>query len=114
MHIVIRLSCPDKKNIVEKTDILKNQIEKTNNDIENLQGEVAGLKNLLQRCCEEFSSLKTICQQQNVRINKLESNQNASEQKYKEIEQQMEDYHNTSYDGTFTWKITNCQNKFGK
>jgi chromosome segregation ATPase len=114
MHISIRLSCSQRKNLDEKVNILKNEIETVNTNIEHLNGGFIRLGNSLQRLSEECSSLKNNCQEQNISINKLKLGQDTIEKNLLEIQQKMEDYHYATYDGSLVWIIPEVEKKFRK
>jgi chromosome segregation ATPase len=114
MHISIRLSCSQRKNLDKNINTLQNKIETLGTNIQHLNDEFIRFGTSLQRLSEECSSLKNNCQEQNTSISKLKLSQDVIEQNLLEIRQKMQDYHYATYDGSLVWIIPEVEKKFRK
>ncbi len=102
------------QEVNETIDILSGGVETLNDDMQRLKSEIVHRQNKLQPVTQELSILKKSIEEQNASIDGIKYNQDVVEQDISLIKQKINDMKSTSHDGTFTWKISDVQEKLGQ
>jgi hypothetical protein len=95
-------------------DVLTGGLQALNEDVQRLSSESLSLHNMLDVFTKDFAKRKLIIQEQNEFLDGLKRNQEILSQDVASIKQKIEDLQSVSYDGTYTWKISNFAEKMGE
>ncbi|CAF1292199.1 unnamed protein product [Rotaria sordida] len=99
------------EKISNATNILLDNIKTLVDELERLTLERDQIHNKLQSFIQETTILKKSIEEENSSIDGINHNQQITEQNLLSMEQKLNNMSLSSYDGTFTWKITNVQEK---
>jgi chromosome segregation ATPase len=102
------------KEVDETVDVLTGGLQALNEDAERLSTESLHLHNMLDVLTKDFAKLKLSIQEQNGFLDGLKPSQEILSQDVASIKQKIEDLQFVSYDGTYTWKITNFAERMGE
>ncbi|CAF3978944.1 unnamed protein product [Rotaria sordida] len=91
-------------NLLNSTKVRNDEIQRINGQLNNHQHSISVMT-------QQWSSFKTIVQEINDHIYRIEINQNLLYQQFLLLKENVEDAQATSFDGTLTWKIMNFQEK---
>ena len=94
--------------------ILGNGVEILNEDTQRLNNELVEQQMKLQNLLENFSKVKLADEETNVFLEGIRPNHEILSQELVSLTKKIDDMQYVSYDGTFTWKITNFQEKMSK
>ncbi len=97
----------------EMLEHLLGGVQALSDDTQRLTSESLLYQNTLQSFSEDLSKVKVATQETNSLLDAHRSNQQIFEQNLASLQQEVDDMKNTSYDGTFIWKITNFSQKIG-
>ncbi len=102
------------KEVDETVDVLTGGLQALNEDAQRLSTESLHLHNMLDVLTKDFAKLKLSIQEQNGFLDGLKPSQEILSQDVASIKQKIEDLQFVSYDGTYTWKITNFAERMGE
>ena len=112
-------SLPDNTNaqleeVCGTIDILAGGLQTLNDDGKRLHNEALQLQNAIEALNKEFTSLKLSIQEQTIFLDGLKPNQEILQQDVSSLKQKIEESEFISYDGTYTWKISNFNERMGE
>jgi len=102
------------KEVDETVDVLAGGVQALNEDAQRLSIESLQLHNKLDILTKDFAKLKLSIQEQNAYLDGLKPSQEILSQDVASLKQKIEDLQFVSYDGTYTWKISNFAEKMGE
>ncbi len=102
------------KEVDETVDVLAGGVQALNEDAQRLSSESLRLHNKLDILTKDFAKLKLSIQEQNAYLDGLKPSQEILSQDVASLKQKIEDLQFVSYDGTYTWKISNFAEKMGE
>ncbi len=102
------------KEVDETVDVLASGVQALNEDAQRLSSESLQLNNKLDILTKDFAKLKLSIQEQNAYLDGLKPSQEILSQDVASLKQKIEDLQFVSYDGTYTWKISNFAEKMGE
>ncbi len=102
------------KEIVEKIDVLCGEIQAMNEAEQRLSSQSLSFQNMLDVSRKDFAKHQLSIQKKNEFLDGLKRNQEILFQDVASIKQKIEDLQFVSYDGTYTWKISNFAEKMGE
>jgi chromosome segregation ATPase len=102
------------QEVYEVVNILSGGVESLNDDLQRLNTESVCQQTVLEPLVKDLSTLKLSIQEQNTFLDSVKINQEVLQQDLASMEQKINDMKESSYDGTFIWKITDVQEKMGQ
>ncbi|UJR22219.1 hypothetical protein I4U23_025283 [Adineta vaga] len=99
------------EEVCETIDILASGVETLNEDSKRLHNESVQLNNAIDLINKECAVIKLSIQEQNAYLDGLKPSQDILHQEIVSLQQKVEDSQAVSYDGTYTWKVSNYQEK---
>lgn len=101
------------KEVSRTINILSNSVEHLVGELEHLSTECDQLGNKLQTSIQESSIVHKYTEEQNFSIDGIKSKQEMIEQEIPSMIKTIDDMSRNSCDGTYTWRITNVEEKIG-
>jgi len=102
------------EELYETINILGNGAQALNEDAERLNSELHEHETKLQSLIENASEVKVAVEEENPLLEGITRNLEILNQDLVSLQERIDDMQHTSYDGIFTWKITNFQEKMSK
>ncbi len=102
------------EELYETINILGNGAKALNEDAERLNSELHEHETKLQSLIGKASEVKVAVEEENALLEGITRNLEILNQDLVSLQERIDDMQHTSYDGIFTWKITNFQEKMSK
>jgi chromosome segregation ATPase len=102
------------EELYETMSILASGSEALKKDVEGMKSELIEHENKLQSLAEDVSKLKFSVEQHNIYLKETQSHLDIFSRDLMLLEEKIDEMQHVSYDGTFTWKITNFQEKMSQ
>ena len=101
------------KDLHEMIEQVEGSVKVLMDDTRQLSSESNVYRSTTQSLYDELSRLKLSIQETNALLNGHKSNQHTLAEQLTSLQQDVNDLKNTSYDGTFIWKISDFRQKTG-
>ena len=101
------------KDLHEMMEQVEGSVKVLMDDTRQLSSESNVYRSTTQSLYDELSRLKLSIQETNALLNGHKSNQHTLAEQLTSLQQDVNDLKNTSYDGTFIWKISDFRQKIG-
>jgi chromosome segregation ATPase len=102
------------EELYETMSILASGSEALKADVEGMKSGLVEHENKLQSLAEDVSKLKFSVEQHNIYLKETQSHLDIFSRDLMLLEEKIDEMQHVSYDGTFTWKITNFQEKMSQ
>jgi SMC interacting uncharacterized protein involved in chromosome segregation len=102
------------EELYETVRILSNGAQTLNEDRQRLNSELLEHQTKLQSLTDNASQVQVAVEEENAALNRIKKDVETLSEDLFSLKEKIDDMQYISYDGTFTWKITNFQEKMGK
>jgi DNA repair exonuclease SbcCD ATPase subunit len=102
------------EELYETISVLASGINTLNEDTQRLNTELVEHETKLQSLIENVSKVKIAVEEENALLERNTQNLGLLDKDLVSLQEKIDDMQYISYDGTFTWKITNFQEKMSK
>jgi SMC interacting uncharacterized protein involved in chromosome segregation len=102
------------EELYETVRILSNGAQTLNEDRQRLNSELLEHQTKLQSLTGNASQVQVAVEEENALLEGIKRNIEVLNQDVISLKEKIDDMQYISYDGTFTWEITNFQEKMGK
>jgi chromosome segregation ATPase len=102
------------EELYETISVLASGINTLNEDTQRLNTELVEHETKLQSLIENVSKVKIAVEEENALLERNTQNLGLLDKDLVSLQEKIDDMQYVSYDGTFTWKITNFQEKMSK